>query len=41
MTLTIKTKQEICQRKNETLSLTIDELSSEYNCDRSTISKIL
>ncbi|CAG8676849.1 10526_t:CDS:2 [Dentiscutata erythropus] len=41
MTLTIKTKQEICQRKNETPFLTIDELSSEYNCDRSTISKIL
>ncbi|CAG8558333.1 15117_t:CDS:2 [Gigaspora margarita] len=41
MSLSMKTKQEICQRKNEVPSLSIDQLSAEYSCDRSTISKIL
>ncbi|CAG8741157.1 9782_t:CDS:1, partial [Gigaspora rosea] len=30
MTLSIKTKQEICQRKNKDPSLSIDQLSAEY-----------
>ncbi|CAG8554780.1 6010_t:CDS:2 [Racocetra fulgida] len=41
MTMSLKTKQEIYQRKNDVPSLTIDQLSAEYSCDRSTISKIL
>jgi hypothetical protein len=37
MHLTMKSKQ----RKQADPSLTIDQLSEEYNCDRSTVSKIL
>jgi Tc5 transposase DNA-binding domain/DDE superfamily endonuclease/CENP-B N-terminal DNA-binding domain len=41
MHLTLKSKQEMCQRKEANPSLTIDQLSEEYGCDRSTVSKIL
>lgn len=41
MHLTMKSKQEMCQRKQADPSLTLDQLSEEYSCDRSTVSKIL
>ena len=41
MHLTMKSKQEICQRKQVNPSLTIDQLAEEYNCERSTVGKIL
>ena len=41
MHLTMKSKQEICQRKQINPSLSITELAEEYNCDRSTVAKIL
>src|SRR3989440_1894227 len=41
MNLTMQAKQEMCQRKQADPSLTIDQLSEEYVCERSTISKIL
>ena len=41
MNLTMQAKQEMCQRKQADPSLTIDQLSEEYGCERSTISKIL
>ncbi|CAG8665499.1 13361_t:CDS:2, partial [Gigaspora rosea] len=34
MTMSLKTKQEICQRKHDVPSLTIDQLAAEYSCDR-------
>jgi len=37
----MKSKQEICQRKQVNPSLTIDQLAEEYNCERSTVGKIL
>ncbi|CAG8711748.1 10538_t:CDS:1, partial [Scutellospora calospora] len=40
MILSIKTKQEICQCKQKNSFISIDQLSEEYSCDRSTISKI-
>ena len=41
MHLTMKSKQEICQRKQADPTLNLDQLSEEYGCDKSTISKIL
>ncbi|CAG8707379.1 13971_t:CDS:1, partial [Acaulospora morrowiae] len=41
MHLTIKSKQEICQRKQTNPTFTIDQLSEKYGCERSTVSKIL
>ncbi|CAG8638420.1 8934_t:CDS:2, partial [Gigaspora rosea] len=39
MTLSMKTKQEICQRKNEVPSLSIDQLSEEYSSNRASRKK--
>ena len=41
MHLTMKSKQEMCQRKQINPSLSITELAEEYNCDRSMVAKIL
>ena len=41
MHLTMKSKQEICQRKQANQNLTLDELDEKYASDRSTVSKIL
>ena len=41
MHLTLKSKQEICQRKQTNPALTLEKLAEDYGCDKSTISKIL
>src|SRR5438128_1123367 len=39
--LTMKSKQEMCQQKQANPTITINQLSEEYSCDRSTVSKVL
>ena len=41
MYLTMKSKQKICLQKQADPTLTIDQLSEEYGCDRCTVSKVL
>jgi len=41
MHLTLKSKQEICQRKQTNPTLTIETFAAEYGCDKTTVSKIL
>jgi DDE superfamily endonuclease/Tc5 transposase DNA-binding domain/CENP-B N-terminal DNA-binding domain len=41
MHLTMKSKQEMCQQKQANPTLTINQLSEKYGCNRSTVSKVL